>query len=576
MRLPAFWFPSRKLASTWLLLAKVIEQLDVLSGATERDFLHLGNRLQDIVARAQQESAKLTSLLEAVTPANSKSLAATLDELTRWAARTGAGVEASSQLRDLLGIVRAVSDPVRQLQNAVRALQVMGVITRMEAARLGSEASGFEALASEVAALAATIEQKADAVQQAVRSVAELLYRTRRTLADTQRTQHAEIGAMSAAGTACLRELDREQERFDAVSRQAAERYRTFSAGVSNLVAALQSHDSTRQRIEHIVGSLRDANQPSAGHECATVIELQAAQLSETRDASLQAACEIRSDLDGLGQTIADCTSMAQNLLGVSQGSEENIFADLEHRFIAIAETVSRLADSRATVARETHNVRQACEHMTSFVAEIETVGGRLLRLALNAEIQAVQLHETGVVMEAVAGGIRQAAEEASSCARAAGTALQQVSRAAEFAPAGHAEIEPGDTAAQATALGDRIHRLTQELKAAAHGSTATLESLAAGSLALTAEIDCLRQSISADQMVDAVCSSCLTSLQQIAAALASARPKRAPSRAVGHAGANYTMHAERDVHQAFIGAATPAACAAPEASEFGENVELF
>ena len=141
-------------------MTQVVARLEHLGGSTEQEFLHMGERLQEIVTRTGQERTKLAGLLDSMGAAGTETLAGVLDGVTHWGAQTGSAVAAGDHFDNLLPIVKAVNDPLRELRNAVRTLRVMGVITRMESARIGAQAAGFEALAADVMSLADTIEEK--------------------------------------------------------------------------------------------------------------------------------------------------------------------------------------------------------------------------------------------------------------------------------------------------------------------------------------------------------------------------------------------------------------------------------
>lgn len=203
-----------------------------------------------------------------------------------------------------------------------------------------------------------------------------------------------------------------------------------------------------------------------------------------------------------------------------------------------------------------------------------------MLRLALNAEIQAVHLAETGVVMEAVAEGIRATSDSASESARAAGQALRAVELAASKMNA-LTSSGAGADPAEASALGGRIRQLVSDLESADGSSTRILASIARGSGDLSVKVASLREGLTAGPRFAEVSQACLDSLEQIAAAVtATEAAKKTSSRELAQATGNYTMHAEREVHNEFLGVPSAAAQGVQpgeqQAADFGDNVELF
>jgi hypothetical protein len=214
---------------------------------------------------------------------------------------------------------------------------------------------------------------------------------------------------------------------------------------------------------------------------------------------------------------------------------------------------------------------------MSAFVAEIETVGERVLRLALNAEIQAVHLAGTGVVMEAVAEGIRSTAENASESAQAAGQALRKIEYAArDKNPATSGCWGAYGEEGGPKQLAARIRRLASELKSEDVKRMETLSSIAASAGDLCGEISELQQSITAGLVFDQGVGACLHALRGLASSVPT-RNAKARMDTVVHAAGRYTMRAEREAHNDFVGAIDSGIASQPQhASEFGENVELF
>lgn len=567
------WFDRRGRAARAQALDRVAEKLNGLAGSTEQEFLRLGERLQEMVKAAQEHRAEITGLLQRVEGSSGPALAGVLDEVSRWSRLMNVQQGEACRFRGVLAVVAAVREPLGALSGVVRSLRVMGTLTRVESAHLGAQAAGFNALADEVSNLADAIDTKSSAILDAAHDVAELLSATQKTVAEIDHKHAAILETMTAECAGSVGEIREEEERLREITCSTGEQYASFAETVGDIVAALQIHDSTRQRVEHIVDGLRSASGGAADRSAAGhVVELQALQLGETRAAFLDAVGQIVADVDRLAAHVANCTNMAGQLLSARANSQRSFMAGLESRLEAIASSLCEMAASREAVRTAVERVRKACTQMTDFVSDIEAIGGRMLRLALNAEIQAVHLAETGVVMEAVASGIRSTSERALESARAADRALREVNLAASRMNA----CRDGEAAEGACSLAPRIRELSSELKTADQESGRLLALLAQGSDLLSREVASVRQGITAGRVFDEVSESCLVSLRDIVTKLT---PRNVGAKksidALLHSG-SYTMHAERAVHQAFAGTPHIAAEQACEAGELGQNVELF
>jgi chromosome segregation ATPase len=550
-------------------LEEVNGKLHHLAHSTEADFLEVGGRLQRIMSRAQGEARALTDLLEKAQGRRQPVLGRALDEVCAWTESATGATATEPLIAALEPVVCAAGEPLGALEDSVRVLRVLRFSTRIESAWLGNQAAGFAALAEEMRSLGEGIEQKSAALAEARGSMSSLLSRARETAAGQEQAQRAEMLRLTTACAAGLEEIRQEQERISEISGGVRSAYEKLAAEIGDMVMTLQCHDSVRQRLEHIVEALRRVRDGLSGRTAtlgpATTlhnVRLQAAQLGQAQAAFLGAVSEIRKRLQRIGETVADYPRLSRELAG-----EDDRAGRMEERFTAIVATMTELGESRRVLSTAAREVQSACARMTGFVADIETLGERLVRLGLNAEVQAVQLARCGAVMESVASHIRRAAQMASDSAKAAGAALRGLEvPAARLASALGTESHPHEMTAQ-------LRRMMADLSATQTENRNLLASISSGADVLAREIESLRSGITADEITNRIASSCLDTLGQ-AARTASAKAGRLAAsldaQALEHASANYTMHAERDAHQSFTsGTASPA-------MEVGGNVELF
>jgi DNA repair exonuclease SbcCD ATPase subunit len=586
-------FYRRPRAALSVSLRDVTGKLQDLARSTEADFLEVGSRLDRIMSHARAEAQTITDMLETSRERRQPVLTRALDEVRAWTGHAERAAGSEPLFAALEPVVEAASQPLEALQDTVRVLRLLGFATRIESAWLGDQAGNFQTLAAEVRSLADGIEEKSASLAEARQAMSRLLDRARHTAAHQERIQRNEMLRLTTECAAGLEELHQEQERITGLSAGARSDYQKVAAGVGEIVMNLQSHDSVRQRLEHIVESLKHVRQGLIGQDipmeagaAARNVELQVVQLREARADFLTAIGGIRQELDRIGGVATDYPRMVRELTGRSRETDH---------FAAISATMAELGESRAALSAAAEEVRLACARMIGFVTDIETLGERLMRLGLNAEVQAVQLSGCGAVMEAVASNIRMVAQNASENARAAGVALRELG-----APAARLKEALGKDSDSPVRdpheMAARLSRMAGELAATDEENRKMLASVAGGAEAVAREIAALRDGITADEMADRMASLCLVALDGIAAELrgrAGRMPEGLAAQELERAAAIYTMHTERGVLESFAGAGVAAApeplvqapgfdaseIAASEivdASGFGDNVELF
>ena len=396
-------------------LREAVTALGDVMRATERDFLQVGGKLEEFIGRARRQAEILSGMPAAVGGDRGYQLVAALEEVRSWADAAGRDTGGVESLESLLPVVKATGAPLRDLKSTVRTLRVMGILTRVENARLGSAGGGFGDTATEVGTLADDIDRKADSVLEAVDALCSLLGETRAAAAELERRQRTGLLELIGGCAAGIQELRSRQQQVAGASRDAEAGLERVVAEIGELVAGLQFHDSTRQRLEHVGEALTDA------------ARLQAAHLEEARRTFVDRVAGIRADLSRLADAVDGFARTARELSGGPEADGQSFLTDLEERYRAVGSALREWAAARQALAAGARRAGAACASIGGFIAEIEVIGARMLRLALNAEVQADQLAAHGAVMGAVAGGIRGVSASATAHAAAASDSLRGV-----------------------------------------------------------------------------------------------------------------------------------------------------
>ncbi len=557
------------------LCREVSRELHGLSSVTEQDFLAVGGKLEQIVGHARAAAETTSNLLDALGGEVGTELTAALDEVVDWASGTRDASDHGRALDGLLPVVAAVRAPLSELHGATRMLRVAGVVTRVESARLGEDAAGFASLADEVARLSNDIEEKSESVLAAIEELRRLIGRTRETVLESERRQNQELLRLLQECRTGIEELHQDRERTYLVSLGAQEGYRTIVEEVGRMVMALQFHDSTRQRLEHVEAALTGLAErlesPEAAAEAA-VVKLQSAQLDEASRAFLASVAKIRADLNAVQSSSSSLVGAARRLAGEESGT------GVERCLAMVASTIEEWSESHRVLVSAAADVARGCARVGAFVSDIQEVGTRLLWLALNAEVEAVRLSKSGGVMEAVAEGIGRVSQEASAHAAKAGAMLTRAeSTVSGFARDLSGDDGSGDRARQAA---NQIRSLGAQLKERSARAPRLLSAIVKQGEELSVGIHALAEGLDADAQMERVARSCLASLAVVEKEVSARAPARTAHTSPGELAAAaelYTMEHEREVHTAVAGGVLSDSAAVPQLDdELGSNVELF
>ena len=141
-------------------------ELKVVAATTEDEFLAIGGRLQDFYQRGTGITALATEMLGEVAGAQVSQamdgIAIMLDDMGRYVGNARQEIEASSgTLSEILALLEQVAGPLSGFKKVNKVLRMLGISTKIESARLGQSAAGFDTLASDVGDLAVQVNDKA-------------------------------------------------------------------------------------------------------------------------------------------------------------------------------------------------------------------------------------------------------------------------------------------------------------------------------------------------------------------------------------------------------------------------------
>ncbi|HEX4037867.1 MAG TPA: hypothetical protein VHX37_07395 [Acidobacteriaceae bacterium] len=268
-----------------------------------------------------------------------------------------------------------------------REMEMLRVLTNIEVARLGEVGVSFAYLARELNDFSATV----------AKSTGELNRHTeerRRSVEETRRTLAAELPRMRSEFARTEEGLNRAVAVADSVLRQMTEtsgRFRgcveQIASEIAGVVAAIQSHDITRQQIEHV----REALEMLAGQESLPAAERQAGleiqqyQLRSIRDTVERWTGQIGTCLEGIGRIAG---SEILDLAPAVFGEEQQLSSQLEG--IGRLEAACARADAavRASFAGISGLMPLVSEHLERSKAVRE----RLQLLMFNSIVEASHL----------------------------------------------------------------------------------------------------------------------------------------------------------------------------------------
>ncbi len=550
-----------------LAVRRIERDLARLVRSTEKDFLMVGGQLASILESVQEISRQTGSVTELVSKEQTAETLAALEEVLRFAGEARSDT-AAARLHDVRTQADSVRAPLERIRTAVRNFRVLGMLTQIESARLESIGTGFSSLATDVKAVAAEIEQQTESILEASGELRNRAGKTLEAVLGAEAGQAERLQGVRTRVTAGIESLRTQHELASNMLDRLAAHYGNISGRLGEVVAALQFQDITRQQIEHVQAALkqgvRDLEGQGGLRRLGGLVDLQRAQLVGTASMFRSSVEQIRGNLQSIAREASGMAQEAENLLGLTDREGKSIFLELES---SLSEVLRVLADCTAAErirAGGMKHLEETIGQMNGIAEVIQGITIRIGRIAVNATIRATHIGSAGAALSAVAEAIEKLAADSSVFA-------EEVSCSVERMTSGVEDNSGHDGGARELQV--------EQVRHLEHG-VAALHSAQEMTFGRTRMVSGLAARLAAD--IEQVCRRFgdqhlfLEALEDSIAGLEEMVTRAGWNAAEGGASledlrVQYTMHAERKVHDAAVVAAPAAAD-----GELGDNVELF
>jgi methyl-accepting chemotaxis protein len=576
-----------KLTPGWSTsLEGMAQELRVVAGTTEDEFLTIGGRLQDFYQRGTGISGLASEMMGEVAGEHVSGamdgLGNMLDEMGRYVGNAQKEIEGSSvTLREILGLLDHVEGPLSGFKKVNKVLRMLGISTKIESARLGQSAAGFDTLASDVGDLAVQVNDKAGVIMKRKEDLARAIERTLAGVLDSGAQQHKQVMGILDKTRVSLSSLTEINTRCSSAVANISAVSDEVSRNIGEVVMSMQAHDMVRQQIEHVDETLSElkerlCNGSAGADEAALICELQSAQL---RHAAAELDAAVRAIVDNLREVARKQSGLSQEtraMAGIADQTGASFFTEMQ-RDISVV-TVALLESSKVnqSLCLAMAAVADTVGEIASFVGDIETIGEEIKLIALNAQIKSAYTGDEGAALGVLAEAIQRLSIDAIDHTTVVSGTLHAIIEATQGLSTG--------INAETTSLEGEVHSMVTSLSSLLEVLRTVNESLLRALsrmddevTLLSSDIDRVTTGITVHQKVSQVLEGAVRGLGGVIDAARRIAPASDQGANLSELAGRYTMHSERRIHEAlFKGAPVVGAVAASAAQEFEDNVELF
>ena len=559
--------------------------------AHEGDFLRLGRLLDSFSTQARDVSdvaSELTGMIfgEALLGASSK-LSSHLDRLIGAYGASCSGREASG-LAQVSSLGAKLTESMRDFGRLVKHLSMLGIATRIESARLGSQGLGFSTLADDVETLAGKIVISSDKILKRAQALTAQCREATQRIEDMDRMrQNCTESAMGALRTD-LQALEGLVESSRSVASGISGEAEEVVKSVSEAVLSMQFHDIIRQQLEHVAEASDEARNMAlegpgteGGHNAAdwtelagwisSVLVLQLSQLGNARARFGEAMQSLESSLESIAGRVQNTAAHAGSLADQESG-QGAILVQIEGEVGGIAQSLRDYAGLERSMSGVMREVAESIADMSASVSEIEEVGSEIELIALNASVKAAHTGEEGKALGVLASAIQKLSVDARGQTDSIMALLGSVD-ASSLSDQSEGEACSSVVDEIVADLDVEVGNL-KSIEAQTGNAAKRVQKLASE---LSGQIASAVESLRFHYDLVDLMTAAEARLQELVEALAGVLPsgmEGAQSPRLREMLERYTMEAERLVHEQVLGVGGPGEAA--DEGEYGGNVELF
>ncbi len=424
-------------------ISSIVNNLKEVNTKTEKVFLDIGNNLTDYNKKSKliSEIASTTSksVSDSVLNYGYNNLIKIIDDLNNYFNNSINNIISDKEeLLNILHAIEKVTEEIQSFKKIVKHLRVLGISTKIEIARLGTDDKGFSSLVQNVDRLSEVIELKASNInQQASYLINEIL----KTNTDLEKlyTEQARLSKnVLESTTISLEEFKQQYEINKEFVESTFTKTKQITSHISDVVVSIQFHDITRQQIEHVEEAFNHLLERIYGEEdnldevIYDICELQSEQLNHSANEFGEAVQDIITKLAAIAEDFKGISVEAENLF---VSGHVNGKTHLEHvcsKLHGITEAIDKNIEIEQHLNKSINTSVNIVDDLAKFVQEIEDIGDEIEIIALNAIVKAAHVGNEGSALGILAESIQKLSIEAKEQSNTITAKLESVNAIAQ------------------------------------------------------------------------------------------------------------------------------------------------
>jgi hypothetical protein len=409
-------------------IGQVISDLELLNRNTERDFLKIGGNLTAFIEAVKEISSELSALANPEQgQCAAQLLTCALDRSMQMKARQA---ERKSRLSGMRQQAGQLKQTLSGFQGTVSTFHTLGVLTRIETARLGGAGGDFGNLADDVRLLAGSIEARVQGTLETAALLIPPIESAMQNISTLDEGQAKDLPSVISGVSASVSALRDIQARVESSSVRLGTRYDAISDAFKKLIVSVQFHDITRQQVEHVIEVLRRLRSECDQERTAAVLALQSSQLADAGERFATSVASVDRNLGDIATHVLEMAGESRMLSGLSGDEHTSFFLQIEKGCSEVLAGLSHCARAEASARATSAGLVETIGRMRESIEEIGALEIQMLRMAMNARIRAIHIGASGDALGVLAATMQELATESGQRSESLGDVLGSMSHA--------------------------------------------------------------------------------------------------------------------------------------------------
>lgn len=482
------------------------------------------------------------------------------------------------QFLNILLQLELITGELSGFNKIVKRLKMLGISTKIESSRLGSDDNGFFLLAEQVDKLSGQIKDKAAVISDQSSRLLTEVNKTVKHFDHFQKDQNIQSDNILNGINHSLNTLSNQTREHMTGMEKLSSSTEEIRNNISGIVVSIQFHDITRQQMEHVKEALLDAaaelkkivenSEEEKVNLISDICELQLIQFTNSMNDFNNAAAKITAGLKNVESVAGAVMNTSLKLLSSKDSTAESSYGIIENEISIIADRLNKNITMERELSESVTPVTKTLHALADHLTGIEDAGTEIEIISLNARVKAAHIGSNGLSLGVLAEAIQNISLESKSQTESAALIIRNITSLSD-------SLNVESHSQQISSTDESISKLLKRMKSFQSASQNMIEKLNTKAYNLNKDLsECIEGLLSFNKsnQMNSIYSelSDLAGTMRMNYGLAGSKITSAEN-----LNKRYTMHSERQIHQSYIDkkiSDTPSF----DGDHFDNNIDLF